>query len=106
MPVFANDSKPVYHFLRMVRFARIIVALLCIACVLALCVSPYVDIPVTVLKSIQLALLLVFSLAAAELFLANFLTVVFVLRANVRPDRASHMRVLLPPFEKNCVLQC
>ena len=90
----------------MVRFARLIVALLCIACVLALCVAPYVDIPVTVLESIQIVLLLVFSLAAAEDSLANLLKVMFVLRANVWPDRATHMRVFLPPLEKNCVLQC
>lgn len=103
---FADDGKPIYHCLWMVRFARIIVALVCIACVLALCVAPYVDIPETVLKSIQIVLLLVLSLAAFELSLLSLLNVMFVLQANVRPDRASHMHILLPPFEKSCVLQC
>lgn len=88
------------------RFAKVVVALLCIVCVLTLCIAPYVDIPVTVLESIQIVLLLVACWAAVELSFSDLLNVMFALQANVWRGRASHMHILFPPFEKSCVLQC
>lgn len=55
----------------MPRAVQIIVALLCIACVLALCSAPFVDIAVTVLKSLRIILLLMLSLVANVLMLVS-----------------------------------
>lgn len=101
----AIPRQPIYHFLVM-RFAKVVIALLCIICVLTLCIAPYVDLPVTILESLQVVLLLLFSLATAELSLFTLFNTPFVLRANVLIERASHICVVFPPIETNCVLQC
>jgi hypothetical protein len=90
----------------MMRFSKIIVALLCIACVLALCIAPYVDIPVTVLKSLQIAVLLLLSLAGAALLLANIFHWVLVRYSVVRADCRTPVRALFLPIKTNCVQQC
>jgi hypothetical protein len=91
----------------MARSAKIIVALLCIACVLALCIAPYVDIPVTALRSLQTILLLMFALAGA-LVLADVFSFgsSLVPRPILKASRPSRMRSFLPPIEANCVQQC
>ncbi|MGC2606055.1 MAG: hypothetical protein WA419_10935, partial [Silvibacterium sp.] len=79
----------------------------CITCVLALCIAPYVDIPVTVLKSLQTAILLMVLLLAASLSLASLLFFRLVVFRQV--ERISHItliRSLLLPIETNCVQQC
>ena len=92
----------------MVRSAKIIVALLCITCVLALCIAPYVDIPVTVLKSLQIVLLLMFSLAAGALFLiSTFLFQLALFRYAIRQVSLPTLIItFLLPIETNCVQQC
>jgi hypothetical protein len=92
----------------MARYAKIIVALLCLVCVLALCVAPYVDIPVTALKSLQVALLMILSLvAAALLFIGSVFFSLPVFRRNILPgSRATSIRHFLPPIETNCVQRC
>lgn len=92
----------------MARSAKIIVALLCIVCVLALCIAPYVDIPVTVLKSLQVVLLLMFALLAGALLSANLFLFYLTL---VKPDTGQvrhtiSTRLFLLPIETNCVQQC
>jgi hypothetical protein len=89
-----------------VRFAKIAVALLCITCVLALCIAPYVDIPFTVLKALQDVVLLMFSLLTGVLLLVSLFH-----HAPVRfvPARWRHTAVfpsILPPLETNCVQRC
>lgn len=91
----------------MARYAKIIVALLCLVCVLALCVAPYVDIPVTVLKSLQNAILLMVLLGTASLLLADILQTHLVLFRHIA--RTSHnglVRPLRSPIEASCVQQC
>lgn len=90
----------------MVRFAKIVVALLCITCVLALCVAPYVDIPLTVLKSLQVILLLALSLVAGVLLLLNLFHQVQILYALARWHHTAVFRSLLSPLQTNCVQQC
>jgi Na+/H+ antiporter NhaD/arsenite permease-like protein len=89
-----------------VRFAKIVVALLCIACVVALCVAPYVDIPVTVLKSVQVVLLLMLTMVAGALLLGGLFHQVLARCAVIRSDRTAFIRSLIPPLETNCVQQC
>ena len=91
----------------MTRCAKIVVALLCVVCVLALCIAPYVDIPVTVLESLQTAILLMVLLLAASVLLANIL--LSHLARFQQVARASYTtlnRPILLPLEKNCVQQC
>ena len=90
----------------MTRFAKVVVALLCIVCVLTLCIAPYVDLPLTILKSIQIILLLLFSLAVAELNSDSLFNATLGPWTNARTGRASQIHVIYPPLETNCVLQC
>ena len=91
----------------MARFAKITVALLCIVCVLALCIAPYVDIPVTVLKSLQIALLLIFLLLAIPLLLVNFfLSRIVLLRHALEDGRAVFTWPCSLSLERNCVQRC
>jgi hypothetical protein len=90
----------------MMRFAKIFVALLCIVCVLALCVAPYADIPVTILKSLRILLLLMFSLAAGALTLVSLFHWVSIRYVITRVDHKTHIQPLSLPFETNCVQQC
>lgn len=91
----------------MARFAKIIVALLCIVCVLALCIAPYVDIPVTVLKALQTAVLLMFLLLAAALLLANlFFSWVVEFRATAGMVRTALTWPSHLLLEMNCVQRC
>lgn len=92
----------------MTRSAKIIVALLCILCVLALCVAPYVDIPVTVLKSLQTALLLILSLVAGALLLVSsflFCPALFR-RMALRIGSRTLIWPFFLPIDTNCVQQC
>jgi hypothetical protein len=90
----------------MMRFTKIVVALLCIVCVLALCIAPYVDIPVTVLKSLQILLLLMSSMAAGALTLASLFHRVSTRYLILRVGYETRIQPLSLPFETNCVQQC
>jgi hypothetical protein len=85
--------------------AKIVVAMLCIVCVLALCIAPYVDLPFTVLKALQDVLLLTFALLVCALALLGIFQVL-VRCALMRSDHRALTRSLLSPFETNCVQQC
>lgn len=86
--------------------AKIVVAMLCIVCVLTLCIAPYVDIPFTVLKALQDVLLLTFALLVCALALARLFNQVLVRCTLMRSDHRALTRSLLAPFETNCVQQC
>lgn len=91
----------------MARFAKIVVALLCITCVLTLCIAPYVDIPVTVLKSLQITLLLLsLLLVAARLLISSRLFLLAFFRGRVTESRAPLIPLLRLPIQTNCVQQC
>jgi len=87
----------------MVRSAKVFVALLCIVCVLALCIAPYIDIPVTALRSLQIALLLMLSLVTAALSLADLFHRVLVCKMIVRTDQEPSAHLSLLPAEATCV---
>lgn len=87
------------------RVAKIVIAMLCIVCVLALCIAPYVDIPFTVLKALQ-DVLLIFSLLIGALALVNLFHQVLVRCALMPSDYTTLTRSLFSPLEANCVLQC
>jgi len=91
----------------MARSTKIIVALLCLVCVLALCIAPYVDIPVTALRSLQTILLLMLALATA-LLLVDSPPFCLTFCRRILPAAgctALHWSFFLP-LEANCVLQC
>ena len=88
------------------RVAKIVVAMLCIVCVLALCIAPYVDIPFTVLKALQDVLLLILALLVCALLLASLFHQVLTRYTLVRWHNPDFMRSMLPPLETNCVQQC
>lgn len=89
----------------MVRFLRIFAAVLCIVCILALCIAPFADIPVTVLKALQVVIMLMFGLMSSILVLAGKFHQTrsheVTLRACMSPTRC-----LLLPLETNCVQLC
>lgn len=90
----------------MTRAAKIIVALLCMVCVLILCIAPFVDIPVTVLKSLQVVILLMLSLTGCALLLSGALHsgLVAPRQLVLRVNSGPLIRPL--PIETNCVQQC
>lgn len=100
---FAIRHRCIYHFPQMVRIAKVVVALVCIACILALCIAPFVDIPVTVIKSIQVLLLLMLSLAGSCLLLVSRSQNVLN-RHSADPSNPKKSRPSLPlPLDTNCV---
>lgn len=88
----------------MSRPLQIIVALLCIVCVLALCIAPYADIPLTVLKALAVVIMLMFALVSAMLLLTGAFQLVLQ-PVTLRARRKSPMRSLFSPIDTNCVLQ-
>lgn len=90
----------------MVRFLRIFVAVLCIVCILALCIAPFADIPLTVMKALQVVVMLVFGLMGGILLLTGIFHRVQAHEVASRADRKSPMRCLLLPLETNCVQRC
>jgi len=90
----------------MVRSAKILVALLCIAAVLALCIAPYVDIPVTALRSLQIALLLMLSLVTAVLSLTDLFYRLSLCKVVVRIDQKALAHSTLLLNEATCIQRC
>jgi hypothetical protein len=89
----------------MTRFAKIVVAFLCIVCVLALCIAPYADIPVTVLKALQIIALLLLTIAGAPV-LANLFYLLQVRRIFMPIRQTMHPTLQLLPIEESCVARC
>jgi len=101
----AKGGKGIYHLLRMARAVKIITALLCMACVVALCIAPWVDPPETTLKSLQVILFLMFAFVACALPVAGLLPMEMLLAIWIRPAPrlASHVKFRV---QTNCVQQC
>jgi hypothetical protein len=96
------------RFEKIAKTATVLVALLCIVCVLALCIAPYVDIPVTALKSLQIALLMMLALAGSAALMAQGLFFRLAMPASeaLPGDFAAPLRPRMLPIECNCVQQC
>lgn len=90
----------------MVRSIKIFVAVFCIVCILALCIAPYADIPVTVLEALQVVLMLMFALVTGLFLVAGLYYQVLVQTVAPLYVRKSPRRSLLLPLESSCVQQC
>ena len=75
------------------------------ACVVALCIAPWVDPPETKLKSLQVILFLMFAFVAYALLVAGFLPseMLRAIRVRPAPRLASHVKFRM---QTNCVQQC
>lgn len=90
----------------MSRSVKVVVALLCIACILAFCIAPYAEIPATALRSLQAMLLLILALAAAALQSPGRLHRAVPVMFRLRTAHAAPPCPLLLPIQAGCVLQC
>lgn len=92
----------------MARWVKIVIAVLCIVCVLAICIAPNLDLPVTVIKSLQtILLLLTFSLITAAFASVCLFSRSRVCRAEVRAGpELLHPPYSSLPFETGCVQRC
>lgn len=95
-----------YHLIQMVRFLRIFVAVLCIVCILALCIAPFADIPLTVMKALQVVIMLMFGLMGSILLIAGSFCRVQLHESGPRVGRGTPMRCMFLPLEMNCVQRC
>lgn len=87
----------------MARYFKIVVAVFCIVCILALCIAPYADIPVTVLDALQFVIMLMFAMIGGVILLATFFHQVVASRVILRAERKAPTRSLLLPIETTCV---
>lgn len=90
----------------MVRFLKIFVAVLCIVCILVLCIAPFADIPVTVLKALQIVAMLMFGLMGSVLLSAGIFRSAPAQKRVSRAEHKSPTRCPLLPLESNCVQRC
>lgn len=89
----------------MVRYIKIFVAIFCIVCILALCIAPYADIPVSVLDALQFVVMLMFAMVGSVLLVAAAFQQVLVSQVFLRADPDAPTRSLLLPIETTCVQQ-
>lgn len=89
----------------MVRYIKIFVAVCCIVCILALCIAPYADIPVTVLDALQFVIMLMFAMVGSVLLLAWTFHQLVISQVVLRAEQRSPTRSLLLPIETTCVQQ-
>lgn len=89
----------------MARYIKIVVAVFCIVCILALCIAPYADIPVTVLDALQFVIMLMFAMLGGVLLLAWIFRRVLGSPVILRAERKAPTRSLLLPIETTCVQQ-
>jgi hypothetical protein len=104
-PAVANAAKSIYDFFSMARTIKVVVALLCLTCVLALCIAPWVDPPETTLKSLQLIFFLILTFAACAFWLAGLLPLTSQSLAEPVPDICRLIPNLLSR-ETSCVQRC
>ena len=79
--------------------------LICIVCLLALCIAPWVDPPETILKSLQVIFLLMSALVAGLHVLAGVLPVPWR-PLGIKSTNIPQIPDLLLPRETSCVQQC
>lgn len=91
----------------MPRSIKVVVALICLVCILAFCIAPCADIPATALRSMQAILLLLLSIAATALMRSDRLCCAAATRDASHPDAPSLHLCSLPLFRHACcVLRC
>lgn len=90
----------------MTRAVKIATVLVCIVCLLALCVAPWVDPPETILKSLQVILLLMSALVAGLFLLTDILPLQLQVFTGIVRSNPLPIPGLLLPSEINCVQQC
>lgn len=100
----AIRRQSISHRPQMMRFAKVVVAMLCILCILTLCIAPFVDIPVTVLKSVQV-ILLILSLAGSVLLLVSLFQTVRIRQFADLTNPEKCNRSLPVPLDTSCVQQ-
>lgn len=89
----------------MARFLKIFVAVLCIVSILALCIAPFVDIPVTVLKVLQVVVMLMFGMSSV-LLLCGMLDQMAAWTTPARAIDTSPSPGPILSLETNCVRRC
>ena len=83
------------------------VALLCLVCVVVICVAPDVDLPDTVVRAKQLALLLLLAtLAFAGLWTGGLLTSTSRPSVDLAPPESAQSGRFLSEPTGNCVFRC
>jgi len=91
----------------MAKAIKFAIVAVCLLCILAICIAPYVDLPATNLRNYQLALVMMWSLMASAFCL--------ILSASRLFLRVCAMLFTLPrqkilplalPIQTSCVLQC
>jgi uncharacterized membrane protein len=90
----------------MAGFIRVVAAVFCVLCVLAICIAPLVDLPDTNLRSYHLAMLLLFSLMAGATLVRTEAFKPAILTTHARlasPERKKHHQ--LPPIDTNSILR-
>lgn len=90
----------------MTQAVKITIALVCIVCLLALCIAPWVDPPETTLKSLQIILLLMASFIAGLFVLAGIPALAWRLLLGMVGFQILRIPDLRLPREKTCVQQC
>jgi hypothetical protein len=90
----------------MTRAVKIATVLVCIVCLLALCIAPWVDPPETILKALQVVLLLMSALVVGLFMQAEILPLQLQLFASMTRSNPLPIQGLLLPRETNCVQQC
>ena len=91
----------------MAKAIKFAIVAVCLLCILAICIAPYVDLPATNLRTYQLALVMMWSLMASAFCLILSVSRLFL--------RVCAMLFTLPrqkilplalPIQTSCVLQC
>jgi uncharacterized membrane protein len=92
---------------RVVRAIQFAVAIVCLVCVLAICIAPWIDLPHTTNRAYLLALLLLFALFACHISSARLLRGCAQIRC-WRSQTIFRRRISIPlvPLQAGCVLQC
>ncbi len=90
----------------MARAINITAALLCLICVIALCIAPSVDIPVTTLKSLQTILLMMLTLVGGMLLFTGVFHLAFFGPSLSEGRSVALVRSSVSPIQTNCVQQC
>ena len=94
-----NDTMP--------KWLKFYVALACLVCVAIICVAPDLDLPDTVLRAKQLALLLLLAITAlAALDTGRLVDLAFRSNLRLSPSETSNFERFLPQPNRLCVFLC
>ena len=89
------------------KWLKLSVALFCLVCVVVICVAPDLDLPDTVLRAKQLAVLLLLAIVAlASVITGRSVALVFRSKTGLAPSQSSHFEWFLPKPERSFVFLC